>query len=288
VMYEMKRLAVIFAALGTIILILVLCFSALQLVINNANFISNEYTKLQLAPSMGVSNTDLVRAAENLIAYMEGSVPSINTTVTLNGEKQEMFTLEQEHSHMEDVRTLYQSFRSARDLGILVMLVLYLVAVIIGFRRAMQTLASGYLWGAFVLLLLFGFLGTWAALDFTSFWTAFHNAFFWNDEWLFDASQSRMINMLPEAFFADVIKQMALYAGGAMALLLALAVVCKLSGRRKKRAANTAAVRAAAKAGKAKRKAASKSGKAAAPKRKEKKAPESAEALRVPPDEETK
>ncbi len=241
----MKRLAVIFAAVGTIVLILVLVFSALQLVINNGTFISNEYTKLRLADSIGVSNTDLVRAADNLIAYMEGTVPSIHTTVTINGEKQEMFTLEQEHSHMEDVRTLYQGFRSARDLGILVMLVLYLLAVVVGFRHAAQTLASGYLWGAFVLLLVFGFLGTWAALDFSSFWTAFHTALFWNNEWLFDPTQSRMINMLPEAFFADVIKQTALYAGAAVAALLALAVACLATARKKRTAVQRTAVRGA-------------------------------------------
>ena len=74
-------------------------------------------------------------------------------------------------------------------------------------------------------LLIFGFLGTWAALDFTNFWTFFHEMLFWNDLWLFDGTQSRMINMLPEQIFADIIANIGLYAGIVIVVLIALSIL---------------------------------------------------------------
>ena len=93
------------------------------------------------------------------------------------------------------------------------------------FRKAPQYLAQGYLSGSFVFLLIFGFLGTWAALDFSNFWTFFHEMLFWNDLWLFDGTQSRMINMLPEQIFADIIARVGLYAGIVILALIALSIV---------------------------------------------------------------
>jgi len=156
---------------------------------------------------------------------MEGDAPDINVTVTIDGEAKQMFDYPQEVEHMADVQKIYTSIASYRDVGVLVMLILFLFAAVINFRKAPQYLAQGYLSGSFVFLLIFGFLGTWAALDFSNFWTFFHQMLFWNDLWLFDGTQSRMINMLPEQIFADIIAQIGLYAGAVILALIALSVV---------------------------------------------------------------
>lgn len=166
---------------------------------------------------------------------------------------------------MADVRLLYQNFRTYRDFGLLLALVLYLLAAILHVRTAMHTLASGYAYGAFVIALFVGFIGTWAALDFSSFWTFFHQILFWNNDWLFDASASRMINMLPEQFFSDMILRMAAIAGAAFLLLLAASVVLLLSMRKKRMAAREKARERALAARAAKRAAAEKRLAAAAP-----------------------
>jgi hypothetical protein len=126
---------------------------------------------------------------------------------------------------MVDVQKIYLTIASYRDVGVLVMLILFLFAAVVNFRKAPQYLAQGYLSGSFVFLLIFGFLGTWAALDFSNFWTFFHQMLFWNDLWLFDGTQSRMINMLPEQIFADLIAQVGLYAGIVVVVLIALSIV---------------------------------------------------------------
>lgn len=250
-----KRFAVMLSTLASIVLILCILFTALQMTINDKNFIEYEYARLSLSREMGVSNLDLVSSCERLIDYMEGRVDSIDIQVTVDGEQVLMFEQEQEISHMADVRLLYQRFRTFRDFGVLLALVLYLLGAVLHIRSAMHTLASGYVYGAFVIALFAGFLGTWAALDFSNFWTFFHRMLFWNNDWLFDASTSRMINMLPEQFFSDVILRMAILAGVAFVLLLVASAVALASIRKKRRLAREKAIAARRKARQARQQA---------------------------------
>ncbi len=234
-----KFFSVGFATIASLLLIFAILFTSMELVLNNQTFIENEFTKLDISKTMGIGNTDLVKSTVRLIDYMQGDVPDIDVDVTLRGETVKMFELEQEVTHMQDVQKIYLQIKQYRDMGVLAMLVLFLFAAVINFKKAQQTLAQGYLSGAFIALLFIGFLGTWAASDFSSFWTFFHEALFWNDLWLFDATESRMINMLPEQMFADIVGRIFLYAGTAIAALIAasvLALVFTSKGYKKKRA----------------------------------------------------
>ena len=220
-----KLISVGMATLASILLIFVVVFTSIGVVINDETFVNNEFTKLAVGSKMGISNTDLVSSFTRLVDYMEGKAPDINVTVTINGTPAQMFDYPQEAEHMVDVQKLYTTIASYRDVSVLVMLILFLFAAVINFRKAPQYLAQGYLSGSFVFLLIFGFVGTWAALDFSNFWTFFHEMFFWNDLWLFDGTQSRMINMLPEKIFSDIIGQVGLYSGIVILALIALSIV---------------------------------------------------------------
>ncbi len=220
-----KIISVGMATIASILLILIVVFTSIGIVVNDQTFINNEFTKLAISSKMGIANTDLVTSFDRLVAYMEGSADDINVEVTINGEKTQMFNYPQEAEHMKDVRQIYMTIASYRDVGVLVMLILFLFAAVIHFRKASQYLAQGYLSGSFVFLLIFGFLGTWAALDFSNFWTVFHEMLFWNDLWLFDGTQSRMINMLPEQIFADIIARVGVYAGAVIVALIVLSII---------------------------------------------------------------
>jgi integral membrane protein (TIGR01906 family) len=220
-----KVISVSMATLASILLILIVVFTSIGFVINDETFVNNEFTKLAIGPKMGMTNTDLVTSFNRLVDYMEGSASDINVTVTIDGEAKQMFDYPQEVEHMADVQKIYTTIASYRDVGVLVMLILFLFAAVVHFQKAPQYLAQGYLSGSFVFLLIFGFLGTWAALDFSNFWTFFHEMLFWNDLWLFDGTQSRMINMLPEQIFADIIARVGLYAGIVILTLIVLSIL---------------------------------------------------------------
>ena len=104
-----KRLSVLLAAIASMILILTLLFTAVQIGINDHTFINNKYSELGLARRMGMSNADLVNSCIRLIDYMQGKAESIDIEVTVNGEKTLMFDQPQEIQHMKDVRQLYQT-----------------------------------------------------------------------------------------------------------------------------------------------------------------------------------
>ncbi len=234
-----KFLSVSMASIASILLILILVFTSIGLVVDDQTFINNEFTKLAISSKMGISNTDLVTSFDRLVSYMQGDADNIDVEVTIDGESKMMFDYPQEAEHMADVRQIYMSIASYRDVGVLVMLILFLFAAVIHFRKAPQHLAQGYLSGSFVFLLIFGFLGTWAALDFSNFWTFFHQMLFWNDLWLFDGTQSRMINMLPEQIFADIIARVGIYAGAVIVALIVLSVVALVlssDGHKRRRA----------------------------------------------------
>lgn len=253
-----KALSVGMATVASILLILILVFTSVGLVINDQTFTNNEFTKLGISQNMGINNADLVRAMARLVDYMEGDVDDISVQVTVNDQQEEMFNYPQEAEHMADVRQIYMTIASYRDVGVLVMLILFLFAAVVNFRMAPQRLAQGYLSGSFVMLLLFGFLGTWAALDFSNFWTFFHEALFWNDLWLFDATESRMINMLPEDIFADIIARVGLYAGAVVLALLVLSIVALVlasAGYKRRRAVVAARAKARKAAAEARQKA---------------------------------
>ena len=220
-----KLISVGMATLASLLLILILVFTSIGFVINDETFVNNEFTKLAIGSKMGISNTDLVTSFNRLVDYMEGDASDINVTVTINGETKQMFDFPQEAEHMVDVQKIYTTIASYRDVGVLVMLILFLFAAVVHFQKAPQYLAQGYLSGSFVFLLIFGFLGTWAALDFSNFWTFFHEMLFWNDLWLFDGTQSRMINMLPEQVFSDIIAKVGLYSGIVIVALIALSII---------------------------------------------------------------
>ena len=173
-----KVLSVGMSTIASILLILILVFTSIGLVINDQTFTNNEFTKLGVSGEMGISNADLVASMQQLVDYMEGNADDIYIEVTQNGEMVEMFDYPQEAEHMTDVRAIYLTIASYRDVGVLVMLILFLFAAVIDFRKAPQRLSQGYLSGSFVTLLIFGFLGTWAALDFSNFWTFFPRSAF--------------------------------------------------------------------------------------------------------------
>jgi len=230
-----KKISVALSVLATCLLVFVILFTSMQFVMNQRSFISHEYNKLMLAKEMGISNDELVKSYFRLVDYMQGTERDIGIFVTQNGEKITMFPDEQEISHMKDVRTLYQRVKGFRDIAAIVMLVLYTASAVLALRTAAHSIAKGCMIGIFIALMPIGFIATWAALDFSNFWDFFHKALFWNEDWLFPAT-SRMIQILPEQFFMDLVLRIVLFAGGAIVLLLAVSwIVISATHRREER-----------------------------------------------------
>ncbi len=213
-----KTVAVTLLALGFLILILAAAFTVVQLTTAETAWFEQEFNKLALADEMGMTLGDLGASIRTLVDYLNERGDTIDLLVMVNGQQVRMFDLDIEIVHMREVRDLWQWFISARNVGVLLGMVLCLLGVILDGKDAVRNACIGYFWALGLFLVLVAFAGTWAAISFDSFWTAFHRIIFPNSEnWLLPV-ESRMIQMLPSELFRDLVMRM----GGRMLLIFLL------------------------------------------------------------------
>ncbi|HWR22191.1 MAG TPA: TIGR01906 family membrane protein [Feifaniaceae bacterium] len=202
-------------------------FSSIRIVVNRPAFFYQEYARLDHARYMGMSTEDLTGATMQMIRYMEGSVPSIDIEVTVNGERVSMFN-DRERAHMVDVLALYQGWRTVSyvSFGLLALATVLL-------RKRPGEIARAFLSASKVFVLLLAAIAVWVLFDFSSFWTAFHHLFFTNDLWLLDPATSRMINMMPQQLFYDIV----LFVVAVFLVLWAALIIAALAVKRKEKRA---------------------------------------------------
>ena len=81
----MPKLAAALAFLASLLLIVSLLFTALQLVMHDETWFAARYEAYGTAGEIGIPTKDITAALMQLIDYMEGDVASIDLTVMENG-----------------------------------------------------------------------------------------------------------------------------------------------------------------------------------------------------------
>lgn len=230
------RFVAFLVCLASLIALLFFCIRA---TINNRGFFESEYTRLDHARSMGMETQELTDATMRMIDYMEGSVPDIDLTVTVNGDRVSMFN-DRERAHMVDVHALYQNFsRFATVAAAVFVILLAFSGRPISYshkgeiRKLRISSAKAFLHASAAFLLLMTAAGAWVLIDFNSFWISFHLLFFTNDLWILDPATSRMINMMPWELFYDIV----LRAGGLFVATWAAFTAVAAEVRRRERKA---------------------------------------------------
>ena len=169
-----------FGKLCVIIATLVLLFSAafftVSLILRDNDAIEQKYKELDVSSQVGISTPDLSRATTALLDYMRGERVNIKVEAKVNGEEtNDLFYHEKEIVHMAEVQTLWlglEAFAKYGAMGAPVLLLFGFLLIERGKKRAI--LGSGIFWGSGIFGGILAFLGVWAVLDFSSFWTVFH------------------------------------------------------------------------------------------------------------------
>lgn len=229
----LRPFAAALAFLAALLLILAMLFTSLQLVMHDEDYFYNRYEAYGTADMIGISTEDITRALMQLVYYMEGDVPSIDLTVTEDGQEVSMYN-DRERLHMVDVQVLYQSFRTLRNFAVPAAAVLLIAAgAMLEKGSRLRIFAKAYLFGLHAYALVIGALGVWVAVDFTGFWIKFHHVFFTNDLWILSYATDRMIRICPEQLFNDIVVRFALQFIAAAA---ALGIGAGFAARKKKAA----------------------------------------------------
>lgn len=206
----MKQSYKIAAGLFSLALIFVLLVTSIDFHAFNKNYYREQYTSLNTAENLGMSDKDLFAATDALLDYLHDEREDILVEGEVFGFKREIFT-ERETLHMVDVKNLYQNVLTARNMATIIG-VLALVYLIVrsrkdenGVNMLKKQLAGSFIQISICLLIAVGMLAGYALMDFTSFWIGFHELFFTNDLWQLNPANSIMINMFPETFFAGMV-----------------------------------------------------------------------------------
>lgn len=224
------RLAVIAAS---VVFIIALLFTSLQITINDEQWFYEEYRGFGLADVTGISVPEMTASIMKLIGYMEGGEEDIRITVSVNGKKTEMFN-QKETEHMADVKNLYQGFKVFRNISFTLTVLAFAAVFYFMRREAPLMLARGFLTGGAVVTGIIMFIGIYALLDFSAFWTSFHHLFFTNELWLLNPRTDRMIWICPEELFSDIVVKMAGLFGAIIIVLVIISAGIILIDRRRR------------------------------------------------------
>lgn len=165
------------------------------------NFYKKEYSKLNTAEDVGVSEDDLFLMTDDLLDYLKGDKEDLSLIVTVNGEKREAFN-QRETIHMADVKDLYDKVIIVKNISFLVAII---VSIYLAIKKEFNNFTESYIKVLISFLIIFGIIGLLCLIDFDFFWTNFHLIFFTkNDYWLLDPKTSLLINMVPSQFFFDL------------------------------------------------------------------------------------
>lgn len=167
----------------------------------NNSFYKNEYSKLNTASSIGMSNTDLDKTTDVLLGYLKGKYETLEVNANVNGEDRLVFN-DRETAHMVDVKNLYDNVLVVRNVLFFVYLVTFVYVL---YSNNAKLIFVEYKKALMVLGLIIGFILLFCLIDFDGFWTNFHHVFFPNNDlWLLDPRTDILIMMVPGQFFFDL------------------------------------------------------------------------------------
>ncbi len=220
------------SAICALAVIIVLIFTAMQLVIFDENRFHESYEENDLYEFIGVEKDTLHEITHEMMGYLKGTRDDLIMHAEIRGEYQQVFE-EREIAHMVDVKALFMGGFMIRNIAAVTAAVL--LGVLFGLRRkdAIKPLCKSYLWvmGAFIAIA--AILGIYMVIDFNALFIKFHHVFFTNDLWLLDIDTDVLIQMLPESFFNSLALSIVYYLA-AFILIPSIAAASYLIWRRKK------------------------------------------------------
>lgn len=236
-MKNKKILSALLTAISCVawlVIIIALMFTFLRGELKNESRYLAFYEEYRIEERTGLTPKGATDALMALVDYMEGDRDSIQLTVEEYGVPVEMYSEDEIH-HMVDVYYLYQGFAMFQPAGIVCAAIILLIGRYAKKNALPNIPLRSFLYGLGLFVLMGGGLALWAVLDFTSFWTAFHLAFFSNDLWLMDPRVSRMIRICPEHLFSGIAGRMAAKTA-AMLGVICVALITYSRQTRKKEA----------------------------------------------------
>ena len=212
----MKTYTKAMAIVSAVLLLFALLAGGVYGIFADKVWVGKEYDRLDIEADTGWSSKYCAYVLGSMMDYSVGKLETLeDIKLPASGEEDApTFFNERELSHMVDVRALTLKVLRLGLAALIVGFALFAVVFFTERARGMAFFAKAFLIALGVLLLVIAALAVWMAIDFDSFWEAFHHVFFAKQgNWTFDPRVSNMINICPAELFSDFIKHFALWTG---------------------------------------------------------------------------
>lgn len=231
----MKALKKIVMILAALLLLFACLVAALNVIFNDTGWLREEYSrKLPFVESYyGISPEDSARVLSRMMYYSIGRADDLYVTITQDG-REVLFFNQKELDHMKDVRKLATTVMWMGMIALIVSAAAIVLFAVLKQKDALRTGAKAFLIALAVLVFLLIGFGIWIAVDFDSFWTAFHVVFLDLESSTFNPAASRMIRICPGELFSDFIARFAVWSAVFVGAAAAACAVFLIVTRRKK------------------------------------------------------
>lgn len=218
----MKKTDRILATLAMFLVIVAILITSFQIAIYGDpeyKFYQRLYEKYTVTDALNMEMEDVMEVTEYMMAYLIGEEEELSIVTDVDGQTQDFFN-EQDRLHMLDVKNLFLGGLKLRTYLLIAVAVL-LIVLLVKKADLKEVIVNAYGTAFKIFLGILLFLAVAFTVDFTACFTIFHEIFFTNDLWLFDAATDYMIRMLPEGFFASmVVRIVTIFVGILLAILL--------------------------------------------------------------------
>ena len=218
----MKKTDRILATLAMFLVIVAILITSFQIAIYGDpeyKFYQRLYEKYTVTDALNMEMEDVMEVTEYMMAYLIGEEEELSIVTDVDGQTQDFFN-EQDRLHMLDVKNLFLGGLKLRTYLLIAVAVL-LIVLLVKKADLKEVIVNAYGTAFKIFLGILLFLAVAFTVDFTACFTIFHEIFFTNDLWLFDAATDYMIRMLPEGFFASmVVRIVTIFVGILLAIML--------------------------------------------------------------------
>ena len=166
-------------------------------------FYQKEYEKYNVLDSLNMEMEDVMDVTVYMMSYLRGGEDVLSIEKPIEGKNQDFFN-EQDRFHMEEVQSLFLGGLALRRAASICLLLL--CVILFAMEARWQIVLAGVFQKTLVIFcMVIVFLGAVITMNFSECFVIFHEIFFDNDLWIFDARTDYMIRMLPEGFFYDMV-----------------------------------------------------------------------------------
>ncbi len=207
-----KWIAIISVILG-ILFPFIIFVTAVEGAVFDKTFFMQQMQANDVVENTGIYPDDMKLVVDEILSFLKGDRADfdIQARLTQKNPKQELAYVsifnQKEITHMVDVRDLFQFFLALRDIALAAALILFVVLL----EQDPAAIIKSLFYGSAIYLGIFIIIGGCFIFNFDASFTLFHKLFFSNNLWLMDPATDRIIWIVPEPFFFNLISRMVIY-----------------------------------------------------------------------------